>query len=79
VHWTALRALYASVASAAIIPLQDALGLGNEARMNNPGTGSGNWEWRLPQRALSRELERTLRAFSSTYGRFLETPPPLTS
>lgn len=42
-----LRAAYASVAQLAIVPLQDLLGLGSEARMNTPGIAAGNWSWRL--------------------------------
>jgi 4-alpha-glucanotransferase len=69
IHWEAIRALYASVANTAIVPLQDALGLGNEARMNTPGTAQGNWEWRVNERALNPRLARTLASFAKTYGR----------
>jgi 4-alpha-glucanotransferase len=41
-----IRAVLASVADVAIVPLQDVLGLGSTARMNLPGTVSGNWKWR---------------------------------
>src|SRR5206468_478871 len=47
VHWHLIRAALASVADTAVIPAQDLLGLGSEARMNQPGTPSGNWRWRL--------------------------------
>lgn len=46
-HWDFIRSLYCSNAAAAIIPIQDLLGLGSEARMNIPGTAEGNWDWRL--------------------------------
>ena len=46
INWVFIRAVLASVANIAIIPLQDVLGLGSEARMNLPGTVSGNWRWR---------------------------------
>jgi 4-alpha-glucanotransferase len=69
VHWEAIRALYASVANTALVPLQDILGLGNEARMNMPGTALGNWEWRVNERALSPKLARTLASLAQTYGR----------
>jgi 4-alpha-glucanotransferase len=46
-NWAAIRVLYASVADTAIVPMQDVLGLGSEARMNRPGIPTGNWEWRL--------------------------------
>jgi 4-alpha-glucanotransferase len=48
IHLDFIRSLYASKAAAAIVPLQDLLGLGSEARMNIPGQASGSWTWRLP-------------------------------
>lgn len=45
--------MYASQAKWVIIPLQDLLGLGSEARMNTPGTVGGNWQWRMAEGALS--------------------------
>ena len=55
-----IRAGLASVADIAIVPLQDVLGLGIEARMNRPGTAAGNWRWRLerPARSTPRHLAR---------------------
>src|ERR1041385_4297439 len=44
-NWTLIRAALASVADTALIPMQDVLGLGSEARMNLPGRQSGNWEF----------------------------------
>jgi 4-alpha-glucanotransferase len=50
IHWSFIRAAQTSVASLAVIPLQDILGIGSEARMNTPSKHSGNWRWRfLPQ------------------------------
>ncbi len=46
-HWSLIRMAYESRASVAIVPAQDVLGLGSEARMNTPGRGEGNWSWRL--------------------------------
>jgi 4-alpha-glucanotransferase len=58
-HWTMIRALLASVADTAIVPAQDVLGLGTEARMNVPATLGGNWRWRLlPEQLGRREAER---------------------
>lgn len=70
-HWELVRAVYASVAATAIIPLQDALGMGNEARMNVPGTPDGNWRWRLDTKMhpLGPELAERLRGLVETYGR----------
>ncbi len=68
-HWEALRALYASVAGTVIAPLQDVLGLGDEARMNHPGAPAGNWEWRLPKRTLELRVARRLRELARVYER----------
>ena len=46
-HWGAISLAYSSPAQLAIVPLQDVLGLGSEARMNRPGEAEGNWAWRL--------------------------------
>ena len=46
IHWAFIRAAQTSVASLAIIPLQDVLGLGSESRMNTPSLHGGNWKWR---------------------------------
>ena len=56
VNWVLIRAVLASVADIAIVPLQDVLGLGSEARMNLPGTVSGNWKWRYKPDALTRAM-----------------------
>ena len=50
INWDFIRAVLSSVADTAIIPLQDVLGLGSEARMNTPNTMSGNWRWRYAGR-----------------------------
>jgi 4-alpha-glucanotransferase len=60
---------YASPARLAVVPLQDVLGLGNEARMNLPGTGEGNWSWRFETGALTDELARNLRNATTAAGR----------
>lgn len=69
VNWVFLRAVLASVADTAIIPLQDVLGLGSEARMNLPGTISGNWRWRFEPGVLTEDLSRRLRDMNSMYDR----------
>ena len=58
-----------SVANTSIFPLQDVLGLGQKARMNVPGTVSGNWEWRFGSDTLVPGLSETLREMTETYGR----------
>ncbi len=47
IHWDFIKLALMSTADVAIFPVQDIIGLGNEARMNRPGIGSGNWRWRL--------------------------------
>jgi 4-alpha-glucanotransferase len=69
INWIMIRAVIASVADTAIIPLQDVLGLGNEARMNLPGKVSGNWKWRYRAGALSGELSTRLHALVTLYDR----------
>jgi len=67
--WDFIRLAYASAAGWAVIPMQDVLGLGTEARMNTPGTGEGNWEWRLGGEALTPNLAARLGELARTYGR----------
>jgi 4-alpha-glucanotransferase len=69
VHWEFIRAVLASVADTAIVPMQDLLGLGSDARMNRPGTLSGNWRWRLRPGQLTREVARSLAEMTSIYDR----------
>jgi 4-alpha-glucanotransferase len=69
IHWTFLRALEASVADTVLIPMQDVLGLGTEARMNQPATLGGNWRWRYRPGALTPELAQRLRELAELYER----------
>jgi 4-alpha-glucanotransferase len=69
VNWIFIRTVLASVANTAIIPLQDVLGLGSEARMNLPGTISGNWKWRYKAKNLTKALSKQLRTLTSLYDR----------
>jgi 4-alpha-glucanotransferase len=46
IHWAMIRAAVGSVASISVVPMQDVLGLGSEARMNVPSSNNGNWQWR---------------------------------
>ena len=50
-----------------IIPLQDYLGLGNEARINTPSTVGGNWEWRVKEEQLTDELKELIRTLTIKY------------
>ncbi|MDO4961864.1 MAG: 4-alpha-glucanotransferase [Eubacteriales bacterium] len=58
-----------STASLAVIPIQDWLGLGNEARMNRPSSIGTNWRWRVPGEALSEELADMIRTETESFGR----------
>ena len=69
VHWALIRLALMSVADTAILPLQDVLGLGEEARMNLPAVGEGNWEWRLTEEQLTSSALETLAGLSRIYGR----------
>jgi 4-alpha-glucanotransferase len=69
VHWEFIRAALASVADTAIVPAQDLLGLGSEARMNHPGAASGNWRWRLVPGQLTSDTSRKLAVTTETYDR----------
>jgi 4-alpha-glucanotransferase len=55
--WDMLRLAYRSVAPLVVVPVQDLLGLGSEARLNEPGFAMGNWKWRLTRTQLD-QLER---------------------
>ena len=63
-----VRSVYRSAAHTAILPVQDVLGLGREARMNRPGVADGNWSWRLRPGALETELPR-LKRLAELFGR----------
>ena len=69
VNWILIRAVLASVANTAMVPLQDVLGLGSEARMNLPGTVSGNWRWRYKANRLTKEVRERLLALTLLYDR----------
>jgi 4-alpha-glucanotransferase len=69
IHWVFIRALEASVADTVLIPLQDVLGLGSEARMNQPATLGGNWRWRYRDSMLEPEIEGRLGELAELYAR----------
>jgi 4-alpha-glucanotransferase len=60
--WPLIRAAAGSVAEMAIVPVQDLLGFGSEARMNTPAVPSGNWSWRVPEGSWTPELAARLAA-----------------
>ena len=69
IAWDLIRLAWSSVAQIAIAPLQDVLGLGSEARMNTPGTATGNWRWRMRGDALRHDLVQALADLTRLYGR----------
>ncbi|MDP9351224.1 MAG: 4-alpha-glucanotransferase [Chloroflexota bacterium] len=69
VSWDFIRLAHASAAELAIVPVQDVLGLGSEARMNIPGEGEHNWAWRLPPAALTPQHAKRLRDLTELYDR----------
>ena len=60
VHLQLVKSVLESGSDTAIIPMQDLLGLGNEARMNLPGEADGNWSWRVSQTDLTQDLSAHL-------------------
>jgi 4-alpha-glucanotransferase len=69
INWVFIRTLMASVADTVIFPIQDVLGLGSEARMNTPGTATGNWRWRFRGECLDENIAGRLRQMAKTYDR----------
>jgi 4-alpha-glucanotransferase len=69
IHWDLIRLALGSVANTAIIPMQDVLGLGPEARMNTPGSKAGNWSWRVKADVLTPHISERLGDLASIYGR----------
>jgi 4-alpha-glucanotransferase len=76
INWAMIRAASDSVASLSVVPLQDALGLGSDARMNVPSREEGNWRWRLGAELLRPELAKKLAALAEVSDRL---PQPLAS
>lgn len=69
VSWELIRLGQMSTASLMVIPMQDILNLGSEARINQPGTTSGNWLWRVREKQLRSGWIKDLREMTRTYGR----------
>ncbi len=70
-HWGFIRAVYESVADLAVVPMQDVLGLGGEARINVPST-TGNWTWRAKDGSWTAEHAAKLRRMAEIYERIPE-------
>jgi 4-alpha-glucanotransferase len=78
--WPMIRAVESSVAELAIVPAQDLLELGSEARMNTPAVAQGNWSWRAPEAAFTPALAARLAALADVTDRDNDplAPPPAT-
>jgi 4-alpha-glucanotransferase len=68
-NWELIRMAMGSIANTAIVPVQDVLGLGREARMNTPSTSSGNWRWKLNGDELTESHADQLRHMTEIFGR----------
>lgn len=68
-HWGLIELALSSRARLAVVPVQDVLGLGSEARMNRPGAVYGNWSWRLEPGELTPALARRLRERTVSHDR----------
>lgn len=73
IAWDMMHAAFSSVATLALVPLQDVLRLGGAARMNLPGRAGGNWQWRFTDGAITDLHVQGVREMVETYGRL----PPL--
>jgi len=74
VHWGFIRAAQTSVARWCVIPLQDVLGLGSEARMNTPSRTHGNWGWRYQPGVLTADIAAKLATLADVSDRFPDVP-----
>jgi len=69
IEWEILDEVWGSEAIIAMTTVQDLLGLGSEARLNEPGTVTGNWEWRVEPEALTDDLAERLRELAAFHVR----------
>ncbi len=75
IAWDFIRLAYQSVADVAVVPFQDVLGLGSEARMNRPGLARGNWDWRFSWAEVPESAAARLEELARLYGRAPKTDP----
>ncbi|MCA9837869.1 MAG: 4-alpha-glucanotransferase, partial [Trueperaceae bacterium] len=71
IAWEFMRLAFSSVADMALVPLQDVLGLGSEARMNTPGEAAGNWSWRFTWQDVPYWIAPQLKDMAEVYGRIV--------
>lgn len=74
VHKVLIETAYASVARLAVVPLQDVLGLGEEAIMNRPSLNEGNWKWKLKEGEIIKKHRAYLKEVTALYNRKTEIP-----
>lgn len=75
-NWGMMRAAWSSVADMAIVPIQDLIGLGSEARINTPSTLGDNWKWRATADQITNALAKKLYKYMEMYGRVNEVCLP---
>ena len=68
-NWGMMRAAWSSVADMAIVPMQDLIGLGSEARINTPSTIGDNWKWRATEDQINNKLAKRLYKYMQMYAR----------
>lgn len=68
-NWGMMRGAWASVGDLAVVPMQDVIGLGGEARMNTPSTLGGNWQWRAMPEEINGKTAKRLYKYMEMYGR----------
>ena len=73
-NWGMMRGAWASAADMAIVPMQDLLGLGSEARMNVPSTLGDNWKWRITADQIDNKLAKKIREYMVMYSRLNVVP-----
>lgn len=69
IHWDFICLAMRSVADICIIPVQDYLGLGSEARINTPSTLGKNWTWRMDKDCFSKEMIKKIKMLTKLYAR----------
>ena len=69
IHWAMIRLALSSVGNTVVLPFQDVLGLGTDAKMNTPSQATGNWSWRCRVEAFNDELSGRMKYLTYLYGR----------
>ncbi|VWL85076.1 4-alpha-glucanotransferase [Oceanivirga miroungae] len=67
--WHLIRLAHRSISDMCIIPMQDYIEYGSDARMNTPSVASGNWQWRIGENVLTDELANRISHITKIYGR----------